>query len=84
MPSVRQVAVIGIADDKWGERPLAIVVAQNPQDQDAEAIRTHVSQYVERGILSRWAIPERIEFVTEIDQTSVGKIDKKSLRQKYG
>ena len=83
-PSVRQVAVIGVADEKWGERPLAIVVSADPADQDAETIRTHVAQYAEQGILSRWAIPERIEFVAEIDQTSVGKIDKKSLRQKYG
>lgn len=80
---VKQVAVIGIPDKKWSERPMALIVPVDPARANAKAIDTHIRGYVEQGILSRWAIPERIEFVTEIDQTSVGKIDKKKLREKY-
>jgi len=82
--SVGQVAVIGIPDDKWGERPLALIVPDDATSADAEAIQAHIRRYVDQGILSRWAIPQRIEFVTAIEQTSVGKIDKKKLREKYG
>jgi len=82
--SVGQVAVIGIADDKWGERPLALIVPADATSADADAIQAHIRRYVDQGILSRWAIPQRIEFVTAIEQTSVGKIDKKKLREKYG
>ena len=51
---------------------------------DAESVKALIGAYVKQGILSRWAIPERVEFVDAIAQTSVGKIDKKLLRQQYG
>ena len=81
---VSQVAVIGIADSKWGERPLALIVPAPDANIDAESVKALVGAYVKQGILSRWAIPERVEFVDAIAQTSVGKIDKKLLRQQYG
>ena len=80
---VKQVAVIGIPDDKWGERPLALVIPVDTARADAAAIEAHIQNYVKLGILSRWAIPQRIEFIDAIDQTSVGKIDKKKLREKF-
>jgi fatty-acyl-CoA synthase len=83
LSSVGQVAVIGTPDDKWGERPMALIVLNPSCRLAAEAIQAHIATYVKKGILSRWAMPERIEFVDSIPQTSVGKIDKKSLREKY-
>jgi fatty-acyl-CoA synthase len=49
-----------------------------------DEIREHVMGYAERGAISRFAVPDRVLFVEAIEKTSVGKIDKKLLRQKYG
>lgn len=84
-PSVREVAVIGVKDDKWGERPLAVVVIDPARPAaDAKAIRDHMQDYAARGVISKFGIPDKIVFVTELPKTSVGKLDKKVLRQKYG
>lgn len=80
---VNQVAVVGIPHDKWGERPLALIVTEAGATLDAETVLAHVRQSVDNGVISRWAIPERIEFVDAIALTSVGKIDKKRLREAF-
>jgi fatty-acyl-CoA synthase len=82
-PAVGEVAVIGVADEKWGERPLALVVLRAGAADDADAIRGFVRGYADRGVISRYAVPDTVLFVDEIDKTSVGKLDKKLLRQKY-
>ncbi len=79
-PAVSEVAVIGVPDDKWGERPLAIVVLRQGAPDDAEAIRRFVLDYAEQGVISKYAVPDRILFVDSIDKTSVGKTDKRALR----
>lgn len=83
---VHEVAVIGVSDTKWGERPLAVIVPhpQNGSVIDAVRIRKHLEGFVEHGILSRIAIPDRIMLVDQLPRTSVGKIDKKRLRTIYG
>ena len=82
---VSDVAVIGIKDEKWGERPLALVIpnskASSPATEDA--IKAHVKTYADKGLISKYGIPHKILFVDELPKTSVGKIDKKALRQKY-
>jgi fatty-acyl-CoA synthase len=83
--AVADVAVIGIKDEKWGERPLALVVA-NPKASTAageDDIKSHVKIYADKGLISKYAIPHKILFIDELPKTSVGKIDKKVLRQKY-
>jgi fatty-acyl-CoA synthase len=47
-------------------------------------VQKHVKSYADKGEISRFAIPDRIMFVDVLDKTSVGKIDKKVLRAKYG
>lgn len=82
-PSVAEVAVIGVKDARWGERPMAIVVARQDAPHDPEALRAQVMKHVDSGEISKYAVPERIEFVETIPKTSVGKLDKKVLRARY-
>ena len=82
-PAVAEVAVIGVKDAKWGERPLALIVRRPGQDVDVATLQAHVMGFAERGIVSKYAVPERILFVETLDKTSVGKLDKKAMRAKF-
>ncbi|KVK98252.1 fatty acid--CoA ligase [Burkholderia cepacia] len=82
-PAVSEVAVICAKDARWGERPLPLIVLRPGESADQEAIRKHLKEYAIRGVISKYAIPDRVLFVDVIDKTSVGKIDKKVLRVKY-
>jgi len=82
-PDVAEVAVIGVKDEKWGERPMALVVKRAGRELDAAALQRHVLGFAEQGIVSKYAVPERILFVETLDKTSVGKLDKKLLRTKF-
>jgi fatty-acyl-CoA synthase len=80
-----EAAVIGVYDEKWGERPLAIVVPK-PEAKGritAEAMKEHLKGYVAQGVIASWSVPDNYEFVDEIPKTSVGKIDKKILRSRF-
>jgi len=81
---VREVAVIGVVDAKWGERPLALVVPREPERVTAEALQRHLHQSVQKGALSPFAVPERYVFLDQLAKTSVGKLDKKRLRELHG
>jgi fatty-acyl-CoA synthase len=83
---VAEAAVIGVKDDKWGERPLALVV-KDPAKADElsdTVIKTHLKAFSDKGVISRYGIPEKILFIDQIPKTSVGKINKKVLREQYG
>jgi fatty-acyl-CoA synthase len=84
-PSVSEVAVIAIADQRWGERPFAVVVPKLGIDQTAtpQQLEEHVAHYAEKGLISKYAVPDTIELIDAIPRTSVGKVDKKVLRQTY-
>ena len=81
---VAEVAVVGAASEKWGERPVAFVVARATADASGmpEAIRRHVASYAAKGLVSKFAVPEQVMLVEALDRTSVGKIDKKAMRSR--
>lgn len=84
-PGVSETAVIAVADEKWGERPLALIV---PTEQArawlcAESIRDHLLALAADGAIAKYAVPEQYVFVESLHKTSVGKLDKKALRQQY-
>lgn len=81
-PGVKEAAIVGIRDEKWGERPLVLVVLSEGKDIGVKDLKNHLQQYVNTGHLSKWAVPEEFRFVQEIPKTSVGKIDKKLIRSK--
>lgn len=82
-PAVSEVAAIALKDDKWGERPMVLIVLKPGAQADAQAIRTHLAAFVDQGLISKYAVPDRVVFVETLEKTSVGKLDKKLLRAKY-
>ncbi|MEB0080102.1 fatty acid--CoA ligase [Pseudomonas sp. CCI3.2] len=79
-PAIREVAVVGIADPQWGERPFALLVIRDGHSICARELKDHLKPFVELGHINKWAIPSQIALVTEIPKTSVGKLDKKRIR----
>jgi fatty-acyl-CoA synthase len=77
-PQVLEAAVVGVPDERWQERPLAVVVTRQGASVSAEHLRTFLADKV-----VRWWLPERWTFVDEIPRTSVGKYDKKAIRSRY-
>ncbi|WP_369045113.1 AMP-binding protein [Sinomonas sp. P10A9] len=74
-PDVLDVAVIGVPDERWGERPVAFVVRARASDLAAEELAAHV-----RGLIAGFKVPREIHFTDELPKTSTGKTLKHELR----
>ncbi|BCO34702.1 fatty acid--CoA ligase [Mycobacterium heckeshornense] len=77
-PDVVEAAVVGVPDERWQERPLAVVVLKEGAAANAGQLRKFLADNV-----ARWWLPERWTFVDQIPRTSVGKYDKKAIRARY-
>lgn len=77
-PSVRQAAVIGVPDDKWGEAVKAFVIIDKEAPVGGEDLIQHC-----KGKLSKYEVPKSVEIVEEIPVTAIGKVNKKKLRESY-
>ena len=77
-PAVAEASVVGVPDEKWGERPLATVVVKDGAHVTLEELRAFLAERV-----AAWQLPERWSFIDEVPKTSVGKFDKKVIRARY-
>jgi fatty-acyl-CoA synthase len=75
MDGVSAAAVVAVPDPKWDERPLPCVVGSVSIDD----VRAHL----EAAGFPRWQLPERLELIDALPLTSVGKVDKRALRERY-
>jgi len=82
-PAVAEVAVIGAQDEKWGERPLALVVPHPDIALTEKDISHHVKEYADKGLVNKQVVLLKVRLVAAIDKTSVGKVSKVTLREKY-
>ncbi|PZG02843.1 long-chain fatty acid--CoA ligase [Micromonospora deserti] len=77
-PDVLEACVVGVPDERWGERPLATVVLREGAPVGAEELQEFLS-----GSVARWQVPERWAVIDAVPKTSVGKFDKKVVRSRY-
>ncbi len=77
-PAVLEAAVVGVPDERWQERPLAVVVLHEGASADPGELREFLADKV-----VRWWLPERWAFVDQVPRTSVGKYDKKTIRARH-
>ncbi len=77
-PKIREVAVIGVPDDKWGEALKAIVVLKKGE----EATEDEIIDYCDER-LAGFKKPKSVEFRTELPRSSFGKVLKRVLREPY-
>lgn len=82
-PAVQEVAVVGRPDPKWGERPVAFVVLKDGEDATQEEIQEHVKGFIKKGELPPYSTPDDVHFVDSIPRTSVGKLNKKVIREQF-
>jgi fatty-acyl-CoA synthase len=83
--AVSEAAVIGIPDDKWGERQMLLAVLK-PAFRDKvteDDLKMFYGQFVAEGVIPKYGVPSRVMIVDTIAKTSVGKLNKKALRSQY-
>jgi fatty-acyl-CoA synthase len=78
-PDIAEVAVIGVAHEKWGETGLAVVVVRNGSAPGLDDLRQHCE-----GRLARYKQPHRLEIVDQLPRNVTGKISKEELRARFG
>ena len=76
-PKVTEAAVIAVAHPKWDERPLACVVRAD-ETLERDEILAYLGEHV-----AKWQVPDDVVFIDEVPKTSVGKFDKKVLRDTF-
>jgi fatty-acyl-CoA synthase len=79
-PAIAEVAVVGLPDAQWGERPHAMITLKAGMQASIQEVKEFLNPFIESGQITKWTIPDKVLFVDAIPKTSVGKIDKKVIR----
>ena len=79
-PAVLEAAVIGVSHPKWEERPLALVVLK--EEYKGKVTENDIREHLSKRF-AKWQLPDKVLFVDELAKTSVGKLDKKVMREQY-
>jgi fatty-acyl-CoA synthase len=77
-PGVSEAAVIAITHDRWGERPLLLVVPAKGVELDEAGLLNFLGER-----LAKWWLPDRIVLVSELPKTGTGKVMKAELRKQF-
>jgi fatty-acyl-CoA synthase len=75
---VLEAAVVGVPHPKWDERPLACIVVRPGAEVDREALCAFLADKV-----AKWWLPDDVVVIDAVPKTSVGKFDKKVLRERF-
>jgi fatty-acyl-CoA synthase len=80
---VLEATYVGVPDEKWGERPMAMIkLAPGAQATEEDVWKFLEEEGVAKGKITRWMLPVFVGFYDDIPKTSVGKYDKISIRKR--
>ena len=74
LPHVREVAVVGVLDEEFGQRAAAFLVLREGAELDADAVRAHVREH-----LARFAVPRDVHFLDTLPRNATGKVVRRAL-----
>ena len=78
-PKIINVAIIGVADEKWGETGMAFIVSKEGETITKEEVHDFL-----QGKVARYKYPSHVKIMDELPMTGSGKIQKVKLKEVYG